>query len=89
MERVLRELRHPDGKRRVLIIQRENGFFGYEEETLEYVYDGEMRMLCRDMYWVRPSQNPFSICDTPEAAEREARGRILWLADTDSSSQGF
>ena len=36
MERIVRTFEHPDGKRRVLIVQRENGTFGYEQEKLAH-----------------------------------------------------
>jgi hypothetical protein len=81
MEKTLKTFRHPDGKRRVLIVQRSNGLFGYELEELAYIYDGELREQCPDTFWTRPSQNPFSLCDTPETAEREALGAIEWLRE--------
>ncbi len=80
MNQVLKVLTHPDGKRRVLIVQRANGLFGFEEQHLVRVYDEKLYPDRNEMVW-SPSLDrcSFPICDNPEMAEREARGRIAWL----------
>jgi hypothetical protein len=72
MESVVKVFVHQDGKRRVLIVRHPNGSHGFEEE---YWSDGPLE-LC----WCRCTKNPLTICDTLETAEREALGRIGWLA---------
>ena len=62
-----------DKLHRVLIVQRPNGHYGFEEEY----FSQEPLEQC----WVRTGQYPLAICDTPELAEREARGRVDWMAD--------
>jgi hypothetical protein len=71
MERVVKILSHPEGKRRVLIVQRSGGHYGHEEER----FSDEATEMC----WFRFSQVPFSIYDSAETAEREARSRFEWL----------
>jgi hypothetical protein len=70
-EKNIREIYSQDRMQRVLIVERENGAFGFEEE---YFGQGPMEMC-----WCRYGQSPFSICDSPETALKEARGRIAWL----------
>ena len=80
VERILRKFEHPDGEHRVLIVQRENGTFGYEQEQRVYVYeDDEMRERWPETAWIRPGQYPLCICATAEIAEREARAAVGWL----------
>jgi hypothetical protein len=71
MHAVLRTLVHPGGKRRVLILDLGGGRFGYQEER----FSDEPEELC----WLPQRQFPVCICDSPETAEREARGAIEWL----------
>ena len=79
-DRVLKTLLHPDGKLHVLIIQRDNGLFGFEEEQLVRVYDEKLYPDCDEMVWAPSRQrSSFGIFDSPETAEREARNRIPWL----------
>jgi hypothetical protein len=67
---VVKTLLRADGKRRVVIIQREEGLFGFREEQFITSPAGER--------WGRLA--PYStICDTAEAAEREARAAVPWL----------
>ena len=68
---VLQEIYSHDRKHRVLIVQRESGVFGFEEE---YFSDAPLERC-----WCAYSQQPFAICDTPETALREAKGRVKWL----------
>ena len=73
MERILRTFEHPDGKRRVLIVQRENGTFGYEQEKLVYRYeDEEMREKWPEMSWTRPGQYEYL------RNRRDSRARSAW-----------
>jgi hypothetical protein len=82
MERVLKTLYDSSRKRRVLILQRSNGSFGFEAEKLTDVYDDELgKKFGQRTFWGRSTQNPLTICDSPETAEREARGRIEWLSE--------
>jgi len=83
-ERVLKTLCHPDGRRRVLIVQRTNGLYGYEiEEFRHEPVDFRREPL---EYWTRFSQVPFAIFDCAEAAEREARHEIAWLKELPPAS---
>jgi hypothetical protein len=81
-ERVLKTLSHPDGQRRVLIVQRTNGLYGYEIEE----FRREQTEFRREPleYWMRFGQVPFSIFDSVETAEREARDRVPWLRELDT-----
>ncbi len=70
-EKIIREIYSQDRKRRVCIVQRENGSFGFEEE---YFSDDPF-----EMSWCRYGQYPLAICDSEETALREAMGRVKWL----------
>ncbi len=72
MEQILKILTHPDGKRRVLILRRESGVLGFEEE-----YWSELPL---ELCWCHQSQGSFGLLESVDTAEREARGRITWLA---------
>jgi hypothetical protein len=77
---VLKTLTHLDGKRRVVIVQRDNGLFGFEEEHLVRVYDEQTYPDWDEMVWSPPPHRvSFGIFDSPATAEREARDRIAWL----------
>ncbi len=69
---VLRTIADSTGKRRVLILRRENGAFGFEVEH----WSDEPMEQC----WIRPGQYPFSLCGSEEIALREALGRVDWLS---------
>ena len=71
-EETIREMYNEDRTRRVLIVKRKNGSFGYEEE---YFSQDPMERC-----WCRYGQRPFSICDSVETALKEAEGRIEWLS---------
>jgi hypothetical protein len=79
---ILKILTDPSGTRRVLIVRRPNGLFGYQEEELQNKYDDKLRKRLNDAstIWVGFTQKPFTICDSPETAEREARGNVQWLS---------
>ena len=72
--RVLKTITHPDGKRRVNIVERENGRFSYELET----FSDEPSEKCwiSDMF-----RRSFPVCDSPEKAESEARERVQWIVE--------
>ncbi|HXE52135.1 MAG TPA: hypothetical protein VN541_03930 [Tepidisphaeraceae bacterium] len=69
---VLRTIVDATGKRRVLILQRANGTFGFEVE-----HRGDNPM---ERGWIRDGQHPLSVCGSAEVALREATGRVEWLA---------
>lgn len=61
-----------NGSRRVLIVRRRNGTFGFEEER----WSSDPQEQC----WIPLPQNPICLCDSEERALREARGRVSWLS---------
>ena len=63
-----------DGTRRVDIFQREDKTFGFEE--LEFGTE--------ENYWYPVGNHSFAIIDSFKNAIREARSRVLWLADSDN-----
>jgi hypothetical protein len=67
---VVRILTSSDGTRRVLLVDRGDGRFGYEVEHLD-----------DEVGWLPQRQRPFCICDSAATAEREARGAVAWLRD--------
>jgi hypothetical protein len=70
-DRVIKTIAHPNGIRRVLIIQRSNGSYGFEEER----FSAEPE----EHTWLPFGRRSYSICDSEDAAVREACGRIGWL----------
>ena len=70
MRAVLRTLMHPGGKRRVILVDRGGGRFGYEVEHLD-----------DEAGWEPQRQRPLCICDSVATAEREARADVSWLRD--------
>jgi hypothetical protein len=69
---VLRTIVDSTGKRRVLIVRRDNGAYGFEEER----WSDDPLEHC----WTPSGKYSFSICATEEIAMREAAGRVGWLA---------
>jgi hypothetical protein len=72
------------GNRRVRIVRRFDGLFSYEEEDLVPVYeDPELaeRLQNYEMVWSPPVGQDLTLCESQEAAEREASGKIKWLAE--------
>jgi hypothetical protein len=68
--KILKTILRADGKRRVLILQRDDGLFGFREESS---YDSP-----QGKRWA--ALPPYAtICDTMEHAESEARLAIDWL----------
>ncbi len=78
---VAKILNSPDGRRRVLIVQRSDGRFGLaEEKRYRNVYEGNLVAEG----WMRLSA-PTAIFATVEIAEREAKDHFPWLAPADST----
>lgn len=69
----VRTISHADGKRRVHIVDRGDGTYGYEEEH----FSDDPFEMC----WVPRRQFPLTICDSSQRAEREARAAVAWLRD--------
>lgn len=69
---VVKTIVRADGKRRVLIIRRRDGLYGFREEA---GYEGD-----QGKYWA-PLPGWASICDGAESAEREARATVSWLVN--------
>jgi hypothetical protein len=67
---ILRTFTHPDGRRRVAIVDRGGGRFGYEFELLD-----------EEVGWCPQRQYPLCVCDTEVIAEREARAAFPWLGE--------
>jgi hypothetical protein len=63
-----------DGRRRVEIVRRHDGFFSFEEDE----WTSEFKKPC----WVPAAHHGVvSIFDSAETAEREARARVDWLRE--------
>jgi len=75
--RLIKTIVRPDGKRRVLIYERSDGDFEFEEQKFS---DDPL-----EMSWMPISRRRKSTCDSAETAEREARDRIEWLRTSASS----
>jgi hypothetical protein len=82
MKRPLKILTDGSGKRRVLIVERNDGLFGYEEELQIQAYDDEFAKRLNDYStaWI-PVTRGKSLFETFEAAERDARLSFSWIAD--------
>lgn len=83
MASIVKTILHSDGERRVLIFQRPDRLFTYEEQKLARIYDDDMADRLKDdsTAWFPVSHGGLTICDTQEAAEREGRSAVAWLAD--------
>jgi hypothetical protein len=68
---VVQSIYNADRTRRVDIFRREDGNFGFEE--LRYGVD--------EQAWYPCGCYTASFTATPEAAAREAHGRVAWLAE--------
>jgi hypothetical protein len=68
---VIKTVVRPDQQRRVQIYRRNDGLFSAVEEQRMRDRDGEP-------YW-RPFPPFAAACDSPEAAERQARSAVRWL----------
>ncbi len=82
-ERIVRTLTHPDGARRVPIVQRPDGLYGYEIEEFRRE-EVEFRREPIE-YWLPVSRPPIGIFDSAATAEREARSNVAWLKDVPST----
>jgi hypothetical protein len=72
VDQIIQTIYSKDGKKRVHIVRRANGFYGFDEEY----FSEDLYEMC----WIPlTSRRPFSICDSAETALREAKGRIVWL----------
>jgi hypothetical protein len=69
-QKILKTIVRADGKRRVLFLQRDDGLYGFREESS---YDSP-----QGKRWAALPPHA-TICDTMEHAEREARAAIDWL----------
>ena len=71
-----RALNRSDGKRRVLLIERTDGKFGFVEQYwYESIYEG--KLIAKGWASLGVSS---TICETLEIAEREARATFQWIA---------
>jgi hypothetical protein len=68
----LRTIYSIDGKRRVRIVQRDNGHFSFDEEY----FSDEPNEQC----WLPYSYSRGSYADSEDIAIREACSRVDWLA---------
>ena len=71
-ERVIKTIYSADRQRKVEIVERDDGAFSFED----WRYSHEPREMC----WVLSGRKGFTLADTAERAEAEARARISWLA---------
>jgi hypothetical protein len=62
-------LNRGDGRRRVVVFRRPDGFYGFGEEYLADQGASSAWVLLRA---------ETTVCDTAEAAEREARAQFPW-----------
>jgi hypothetical protein len=69
-ERVVKTFIRQDGERRIVILERPDGLFGFRQDRLVVTRLGEKWWL----FLPYPT-----ICGSAEIAEREARAQIPWL----------
>jgi len=67
---------HPDGKRRVDIIHRQDGMFGFEE----WKFSAAERENC----WIPEKKDTATLTDSFDRALYEAQGRIAWMKELES-----
>jgi hypothetical protein len=70
-ENAVRVVDHPDGIRRVVVFQRRDGTFDFEEE----------RFWEEENSWAPLKKETATVVDTIDRALEEARGRIVWLKE--------
>ena len=68
----LRAIYSIDGKRRVLVVKRDNGYFSFDEEY----FSDEPNEKC----WLAYGYSRGSYSDSEDIAIREACSRVDWLA---------
>jgi hypothetical protein len=78
MNAIMKTFVRSDGKRRLQIVKRNDGFYSLSENVQALAYDGE---LCWTPAGVSQSGS-FGIFDTMETAEFEARARVGWLTSS-------
>jgi len=79
IEARLKTIYHPSYERRLVIVRRTDGVYGYIEE--EYIADDPLGAgwYAMSPYWPDRIE---ALCGSEEIAEREARGRVQWLKST-------
>jgi hypothetical protein len=75
-ERQIREdavkvIHHPDGNRRVIIFQRRDGTFDFEEERFWEEEDS----------WAPLRKETATVTDTLDRALEEVKGRVAWVKE--------
>lgn len=68
-ENTVKVIHHPDGNHRVVIFQRKDGTFDFEEE----------RFWDEENSWATCKKATATVTDTLEQAVEEARGRVEWM----------
>lgn len=63
-------------KRRIVIFQRPNGSYGFEEQR----FSGD----ALEMAWIPQGKHATSVCASVELALAEARGRVAWMAEREA-----
>ena len=76
-EEVVKTVHHPDGDRKVEIFRRADGSFGFEA----------WKFLKDENAWAITGPHSISFIETLERAEREARERVSWLKEIESSTE--
>lgn len=71
-------LTHQSGKLRVIIFQRDDGSFGFEDQK----FSDEPLEMC----WIPRGRYSESFCDSAARATAEAHGRVDWLASPEAPS---
>lgn len=74
--RVIDTLVHASGRFRVIIFQREDGSFGFEDQK----FSDEPQEQC----WIERGRYSENFSDSAERATSEARGRVDWLASPEA-----
>jgi hypothetical protein len=67
----VRVIRHPDGFRRVVVFQRRDGTFDFEEE----------RFWEEENSWAPLKKETATVVDTLDRALEEVKGRIAWVKE--------
>ena len=72
-QRVIKTIYSEARKRKVEIVERDDGAFSFEN----WQYSDDPHEMC----WLLFGHEGFTLTDTAERAEAEARARFGWLAD--------
>ncbi|MBW3622912.1 MAG: hypothetical protein KY468_05815 [Armatimonadetes bacterium] len=82
MRQIVQTIYDDPGERRVIIFQRNDGTFGFDEEHLSNEDSG--------LFWFPSYEGWHTICfaDTLETVLREVYGRVRWLYDPDEAECG-